>query len=270
MLGLLQYEFMRNALIVLILLACLIPMIGVVVVLKRLSTMGEALSHTSLAGVAIGLVAGVNPVVTAMLLSLVASLLIEAIRKRFPKYSEIAANIVLSAGIGLAAVFSGFVKNPADFNSFLFGSVVAVGRFEVWLVVLLSAAVILINLILYKELMSITLDEEAAALSGIPVRGINTLFTVMTAVTVSVAARTVGALMISSLVVVPVACSMVFARSYRQTMVLSVVFAEFFAIAGLFISVWLDLKPGGTIVLLGVLVLGLSLAVKKIWRPSNG
>lgn len=269
MIDIFQYGFMQNALIVLGLLAVTIPLIGVVVVLKRLSTMGEALSHTSLAGVAIGLVAGLNPVLTAMVISLISAFVIEIVRKSFPKYSEIAANVVLSAGIGLAAVFSGFVSNPADFNSFLFGSVVAISRSEVWLVGLLSGMVILIYLLFYKELMAIALDEESASLSGVPVGAVNALFTAITAVTISIAARTVGALMISSLIVIPVACAMLLAKSYRQTVWLSVAFAEFFSIAGLFLSVLLDLKPGGTIVLLGVLTLCCCLIIKPLRRRRH-
>ena len=192
-----------------------------------------------------------------------ASLAVEYIRRAFPRNAEIAANIVLSASIGVAAVFSGFIKNAASFNSFLFGSLITVDETDMWLVTGLSAAVILFSVILYKELQYVALDEEAAKLSGIPVRQLNSVFTVMTAITVSVAARTVGALMISSLLVIPVACSIMLARSYFHTMLMSICFALLFTISGLFISFYFDLKPGGVIVLIGTLTLFILLFIKN-------
>lgn len=251
----LQYDFMRRAFLVGILLAAIVPCVGVVVVLKRLSMIGDALSHTSLAGVAAGLMLGVNPVLGAVVLCTGSALSIEYIRKRMPRHAEMAIAIIMSAGIGLAGVLSGRVKGPANFGSFLFGSIVAIDDFEMGLVVLISGAVLLCFLLLYRELFFIALDERAAKLAGVPVGAVNFLFTILTAVTVSVAARTVGALIVSSLMVVPVACAMQLARSYRQTVVYSVGFAVAFMVAGLFAAYYLDLRPGGAVVLTGVLCL---------------
>ena len=258
-----QYVFIQRALIVCVLISVMVPLMGTTIVMKRLSIMGDALSHASLAGVALGLAAGINPLAAAVVISILASLAVEYIRSAFPRNAEIAANVVLSAGIGAAAVFSGFIKNAASFNSFLFGSLITVDETDMWLVTGLSVAVILFSVVLYKELMYTALDEEAAKLSGVPVKRLNSVFTVMTAVTVSVAARTVGALMISSLLVIPVACSILLARSYFKTMIFSICFALFFTLSGLFISFYFNLKPGGVIVLIGTAVLFLLLIIKK-------
>lgn len=258
----LQYEFMQKAFLVGILLAVIVPCIGMVVVLRRLSMTGDALSHTSLAGVALGLILGANPVLSASVACILAAFGIEFIRKRFPKYSEISIAIVMSAGVGLAGVLSGFVSNSANFNSFLFGSIVAITDFELWLVVGVSLLVILVFFLLYKELMYMAFDESAASLSGVPVRAINIVFTVLTALTVSVASRTVGALIISSLMVIPVTCGMQFGKSYKQTLVLSILFAVVFTVTGLTLSYYKGLKPGGTIVLTGVIFLLITFLVK--------
>ncbi len=264
MASILAYDFMRRAFIVGILLAVIIPCVGIVVVLKRLSMMGDALSHTSLAGVAAGLILGINPILGAVVACIAAALGIEAIRKKIPKFSEMSIAIVMSAGVGLAGILSGFVKNAANFNSFLFGSIVAISDFEMILVACISCIVLSAFIFLYKELFYIALDERAAHLAGIPVGAINFIFTILTAVTVSVAARTVGALIVSSLMVVPVACAMQLAKSYKQTVIYASCFAVFFTVSGLFISYYLKLKPGGTIVLLGVLCLLMILLLKKI------
>lgn len=264
--GILEYDFMRRAFIVGILLAIIIPCIGIIVVLKRLSMIGDALSHTSLAGVAAGLIFGINPILGAIVVTIIASFGIEAIRKKIPKYSEMSIAIIMSAGIGIAGVLSGFVTNSANFNSFLFGSIVAISDFEMFLVLLISFLVIISFILLYKELFYIALDERLARLSGVPVKKVNFVFTILTAITVSIAARTVGALIVSSIMVIPIACSMQFAKSYKQTLILSIIFANIFTIAGLFISYYLNLRPGATIVLIGVIVLMIILIVKRFFK----
>lgn len=265
----LQYDFMQRAFIVGILIAIITPCIGVIVVLKRLSMIGDSLSHNSLAGVAAGLAAGVNPVLGAVVFSIAAAFSIEKIRKSFPKYSEIAIAVIMSTGIGLAGILSGFVKNSASFNSFLFGSIVAISDFELYMVVALSVIVILAVIFLYKELFYITFDEEAARLAGIPIGAINFVFTLLTAITISISARTVGTLVVSSLMVLPVASAMQIAKSYKQTVFYSIIFAAVFTISGLFVSYYANFKPGGTIVLIGVLTLVIILLCKNIVNKTS-
>ena len=256
--------YLQKAFIAAFLISIIIPLIGTVIVLRRLSNIGEALSHTSLAGVAVGLVAGINPTVTAVILSVIASLIIEVVRKAYPKYSEISVNIVLSASIGIAAILSGFTGSAGNFNSFLFGSIVTVTNGEFALIILLSIFVIVSSIILYHSLFSITFDEENAGLSKLPTDFINLSFSVLTAVVVSLAAKTVGALIISSLIVIPVACAMLVAKSYKKCMIISVLFAVFFTMTGLTITLFVDLKPGGTMSIIAVLTLLILLPFSKI------
>lgn len=255
MLEMFEYAFMQKAFLVGILLAIIIPLIGVIVVLKRLSMIGDALSHTSLAGVALGLLLGIDPIVGAVVVCVVAAFSIEAIRKKLPRYAEISISIIMSVGIGLASVLTGFIEDGAAFNSFLFGSIVAITDTEVLLVVIVTVIVVATFLLLYKELMFITFDEQGAVLAGLPVKKINFVITLLTAITVSVAARSVGALIVSSLMVIPVACAMQVANSYKKTVIYSVLFAVLFTVVGLVLSYYFNLKPGGTIVLTGVVVL---------------
>ena len=262
--NMLSYAFMQRALIVAVLIGIMTPIIGVTIVLKRLSLVGDSLSHSSLAGVAAGLAFGFNPVVGAISFSLVAAFGIERIRKLFPKYAEIAIAIIMSTGIGLAGVLSGFVKNSANFSSFLFGSIVAISNFELMIVLILSGVVITALVLLYKELFYLTFDEESARLAGIPVRLINTVFTIMMALTISVSARTVGALVVSSLMVIPVALAMQVAKSYKQTLIIAVVSGVLFTLVGLTVSFYANLRPGATIVLVGVVSLVVTILVKNL------
>lgn len=258
-----EYSFMRKAFVVGILLAIIVPCIGIIVVLKRLSMIGDALSHSSLAGIAAGLIFNINPVLGAVIASLIAAFSIEIIRKKLPKYSEMSIAIIMSAGIGLAGVLSGFVKDSTAFNSFLFGSIVAITDFELFMVIGISILVIIAFILLYKELMYIAFDEEGARMVGIPIKTVDFIFTILTAFTVSIAARTVGALIVSSMMVVPVACAMKFGQSYKQTVLFSILFAVIFTIIGLVLSYYVGLKPGGTIVLTGIVFLILSMIIKR-------
>ena len=262
--SILQYGFMQIAFIVGILLALITPCIGITIVLKRMSMIGDALSHSSLAGVALGLILGINPVAGAVVTCIIAALGIEAIRKNIPRYSEVAISVVMSAGIGLAGILSGFVENGAGFNSFLFGSIVSISWGELALVVVISVLVLGAILFFYRELFYIGFDENAARISGVKVRNINFLFTILTALTVSVASRTVGTLIVSSMLVVPVACGMQMAKSYRGTLICGIIVAVSTTIAGLFLSYYAGLKPGGTIVLLEVVWFVVVMIVKNV------
>ncbi len=263
MLEMFEYAFMQRAFLVGILLAIIIPLIGVIVVLKRLSMIGDALSHTSLAGVALGLLLGIDPIVGAVVVCVMAAFSIEAIRKKIPRYAEISISIIMSVGIGLASVLTGFIEDGAAFNAFLFGSIVAITDTEVLLVLIVTVIVVATFMLLYKELMFITFDEQGAVLAGLPVKKINFVITLLTAITVSVAARSVGALIVSSLMVIPVACAMQVANSYKKTVIYSVLFAMLFTVVGLVLSYYFNLKPGGTIVLTGVIVLIPLMIIKK-------
>ena len=257
------YEFMQRAFIAAALIALIAPCIGITIVLKRLSAIGDAASHSALAGIALGLAVGINPVLGAVIFAVAAVLGIEAFRKRFSRYPEIATVIVMSAGIGLTAVISGFITDGSqNLNSFMFGSIVAISDFELYMTIILAVLVLIVSMLLYKEIFYITFDEQASGLAGVPVKSINLIVMVLTAVTVSVASRVVGALMISSLLVIPVAAAMLVAKSYKQTLVTAIVFAEAFTLIGLVMSFYLNLRPGGTIVLLGVVTLTVLMFVK--------
>lgn len=266
MANILQYDFMQRALLVGGALGIIVPLIGVIVTLKRLSMIGDALSHSSLAGVSMGLAFGFNPVLGAVIATLFASYGIESVRKRLPQYQEMSIAIILSLSIGLAGIFSGFIKNASGFNSFLFGSIVAISDMELYLV-LFSSIVIFICLLLFrKELFLIALDERTAYLLGVPVARVNLIFTILTAITVALASRTVGTLIISSIMVIPVASSMMIAKSYKETCIFSVIYALTAIFIGLVSSFYLDFKPGATIVMCSIIELLISYVYKKFRR----
>lgn len=258
-----EYSYMIKALIVGIAVSVIIPFMGIVVVNKKISVIGDALSHVSLAGVMLGLMTSTSPVLGAIFLCIIGSLFLEFVRTKFPGYQEMSSAILMSTGIGLASILSGFVKKSANFESYLFGSIIAIPEFDFYLILIVSAVVFILFTYLFKELMYISFDESSARLSGINVDRVNLIFMILIAVTISVSARTVGILIISSLMIIPVACAMQFKLGYLKTTILSSVFGVLFTILGLLISFYVGLKPGGTIVLIGVLFLIILLIFKR-------
>jgi zinc transport system permease protein len=256
MLDLLQYGFMQRALLAGVIIGLICPIIGIFIVLRRMSLIGDSLAHVALSGVAAGILADVYPMGMALLFSVVAALAIEKLRKTYEQYAELAVAIILSAGIGIAVVLISFAKNlNVDLFGYLFGSITTVLPEDLWLMILLGFFILLSIKLLYKELFYIAFDEEAARLTGIPVKWINVFFILLIATTITLSMRIVGVLLVSSLMVVPVSASFQMAKSFKQAVFLSVVISEVSVILGIFISYYLELASGGTIVLLSVFIL---------------
>lgn len=260
----LQYDFMQRAFIAGILISITCPIIGTFVVLRRLSMIGDTLSHASLAGIAAGMLGNFYPLWGAIIFSVAAAVGIEKLRKNFSQYAELSISIVLSASIGLAVLMISLADSfNADLMSFLFGSIIAVTSKDIILIAGIGLFIILSVWLLYKELLYITFDEEGAELAGMPTGTLNIFFTVLTALTIVVAMRVVGILMISSMLVVPVAASLQISKSFKSTMSYSVIFALLAVILGLSASYYFNLAPGGTIVVLSVMILLIVIGVKK-------
>jgi zinc transport system permease protein len=267
MLELLNYEFMQRAIAAGLLVAVICPLVGIFVVMRRLSMIGDTLSHASLAGIAAGMLGGFYPLWGALVFSLSAAIGVEQLRKRFPQYAELSISIVLSASIGLAAVLISLANSfNADLMSYLFGSIIAVNMLDIYTILALSVIIIISVWLLYKEFFYMTFDEEGAELAGIPVSALNIYFTVLTAMTIVVSMRVVGMLMVSSLMVVPVAAGLLISKSFKNTVFLSVAFAVISVIVGLLTSYYFDLAPGGSIVLTSVFILLAVIAVKRLFR----
>lgn len=248
-----------------IITALLASVIGVFVVLRRMSMIGDSLSHAALAGVAGGMLFGFYPFYGALIFSAVSAILIELTREAFKKYSEVALAVVMSGGMGLAVVLISIGKSfNEDLMSYLFGSLVAVSSKDVTVISIVGLFIIISMVLLHRELFSITFDEEAARVTGIPVRIINMYFTLMTALVVALSVRVVGALLISALMVIPAAVSLQLAKSFRSTFIISALVAVFSVITGLYSSFIFDLAPGGTIVLIASIILIIVLIAKGV------
>lgn len=262
----LSYDFMKRAFVVGIMLAIIIPMIGVIMINRRTSMIGDALSHTSLAGIGLGLILGQNPIWWSLIVCIIAAFAIEVIRKKFDEYGDMATAIIMSTGIGLAAIMSDFSPGGTSFESYMFGSITTLTRTDLYMAGGVSFAVIFISLYLYWALLYNSIDPIMARLAGVKTDLIGGVFTFLTAITVAISAKMVGALMVTSLMVIPVATSLMIGRSYKETYFLSIIFAIFSLLAGIILSYKYGIKTGGATVVVAVLGLILVSLVSFIYR----
>jgi len=275
--GILQYEFLQNAFFTGMIIGIVAPLIGVFIVVRRLSLIADALSHVTLAGIAFSLflekkfmpTSGLNPMYMGMAFSVAGSLFIEKLRSVYKHYQELAIPIILSSGIGIGVIFISLADGfNTDLFSYLFGSVSAVSRLDLWTILAISIIVIVLIVLLYKELFLLSFDEEHAKASGIATKSIHFIFIVMVALVIAGSMRIVGILLVSSLMTLPVAASIRIAKGFKQTILYSVLFGEASVLGGLILSYYMDLAPGGTIVMLAVVILAGTILFKKLSMRS--
>lgn len=282
--SLFQYEFLQNAFITGIIIGVIAPLLGVFIVVRRLALIADALSHVTLAGIAASLLIGsvwtpftlVNPLYGGMTFSVIGALLIEKLRTVYKHYEELAIPIIMSFGVGLAVIFISMTDGfNTDLFGYLFGSVSAVSRGDLLLIIGISILVLITIFILYKELFALSFDEEHGKTLGLPAKSIHLAFIIIVALVIAISMRIVGILLVSSLMTLPVAASIRIAKSFKQTIIFSILFGEISVIGGLISAFYLDLAPGGTIVVIAVLILLATIFYKKYrssfrGKPLNG
>lgn len=259
-----NYSFMQNAIFVSIFISILCPCIGIFLVLRRYSMIGDTLSHASLAGITIGLATNQNPILGAFIFTSICGALIELLRSYFKKYTDLILTIVLSLSVGTAITIISSGKLHANADSFMFGSILTVTRFDMIMVVILSAISVLTLILLYHQMIYIAYDEEAAKVAGVKVRLINYVFSILVASAISVSIRIVGVLVLSSMIALPVATALQLGKGFKLTLIFSIVFSVVDIMLGLFVSYYLNVAPGGFTALISVAVLVLVLIVKKL------
>ena len=261
---LLGYPFLQRAFLAALLVALLCGVLGVYVVLRGLAMLGDGLAHISFAGVALGLVAGVYPLGLALVVAVAGALVIQLLRSREVVRADTAVGILFTAGLAMGILVVSRGRGGVDVSSYLFGNLLAVTTADLVLVSVLAALLLGLFFAFQKELLYVTFSEEAARLSGLPVGALNTLFTVATAVSVVVAARIVGVLLVSALLVVPAAAALQRTRSFRGTLVASVAFGAGSVVLGTLAALQYDAATGASIALAGTLLFAGAVA----WRAA--
>lgn len=264
--SILTEPFFQKALIGGVLIGLTAPLIGVFLVLRRLSMIGDTLAHVSIAGIALGFLLNLYPLGVGLVFAVLASFAVEKLRKAYKTYAELSIAIIMSGGIALATFLFTLGKNfNMNITSYFFGSIYTLDTIDVWMVLAVCLLVLIVISLLFKELFLMFFDEEAANVSGLPIRFYNMLITLLTALVISVAIKLVGALLVSALLTIPVACSLIIAKSFKHSVFLAVLFSEVSVIVGLVCAALFDFAPGATVVLaLIIILMGLLLVKRRI------
>ncbi|MBU3895928.1 metal ABC transporter permease [Patescibacteria group bacterium] len=261
MINIFEYSFIIRGLEAGLIVAIIAPLVGIFLVLKRYSLIADTLAHVSFAGIAIGLLTGINPIFTALGATIIAALGIEKLAKKV--YGESALAIFLSGGLALAVVILSFGRGfNANLFKYLFGSIATVTRQDIYIIMGLAVFTALILAVLYKKLVYISFDQESAQVSGLKVEKINAVLIILSALVVSLAIPIVGVLLISALVVIPVVSALQLKKSFIHTLLYAELISVFSVISGIFVSFYLNLSAGGTIVLIMIAIF-ISLSLKK-------
>ncbi|MFH9468394.1 metal ABC transporter permease [Streptomyces clavifer] len=248
--------FMQRALVAAVLVGITAPAIGIYLVQRRQALMGDGIGHIAMTGVGLGFLLSTNPIWMATLVAVVGSVVMELIRWYGHTRGDIALAMLFYGGMagGVMLINLSGTGSNANLTSYLFGSLSTVSEEDVTAIVVLAAFVMLVTLALRRQLFAVSQDEEFARVTGLPVRVLNLLVAVTAAVTVTVAMRVVGLLLVSALMVVPVAAAQQIAKSFKVTFVLAVAIGTAATLAGTVTSYYQDVPPGATIVLLAIAV----------------
>lgn len=254
----LQPAFMQRALVAAVLVGLAAPAVGTYLVQRRLALLGDGIGHVALTGVAVGFLLGGGDdrwaVPGAVVVSLIGAVTIEVVRTRGRTSGDVALALLFYGGIAGGVVLIGISSGGTNANllGYLFGSLTTVDVENLWWIAGLAALVMVLGLGLRRALFAVCHDEEFARVSGLPVPVLNVILAVTAALTVTVAMRVVGLLLVSALMVVPVATAQQVSRSFRTTMLTAMGIGVAVALGGVVVSYYADLAPGATIVLMGI------------------
>ena len=250
-----ESEFMRLAFGAGAIVGVLAPAVGFFLVQRRQSLVGDGIGHVAFAGVAAGILLDVSPVLTALVFAVVGGIAIELLRSRGGAAGDQALALVFYTGIALGVVL---VAQAGALNvnlfQYLFGSILTITRSDLALIAALGAVGIATIALLYRAFAAVIVDEEGARVAGVPIGSLNVALAALAAVTVALSMRVVGILLVAALMVLPVSAAGRLAWSMRSTLVFSMAIGLGSALAGLTVSYYADLPPGGTIVLVAATV----------------
>jgi len=264
-LDLLNYEFIQRAYLAGSFIAALCAMLGLILVLRKLSLIGDGLSHVSFGAIALGLFFGFYPFYVAVPIVILASYLILKLTEKAKIYGDAAIGIVSSVGIASGVILASLSKGfNVDLFSYLFGNILAISNQEVYLAITLSLIVLGTIIFLYQDLFSTTFDEEYAKVSGIKTERINLIIMILTAVTVVLAIKVVGIMLVSALLILPAVTALQIVKGFKAAMISALIISVLSVLIGITVSFYADIPAGATIVMINFVLFVLAFLVNKL------
>jgi zinc transport system permease protein len=264
-LNFINYAFIQRAYLSGSLIAILCATLGLFLVLRKLSLIGDGLSHVSFGAIALGLFLGIYPIYAAIPIVIAASFVVLVITEKAKVYGDAAIGIISSVGIAagviLASLSHGF---NVDLFSYLFGNILAISTQEVYLSVGLSLVVLITIFLLYNDLFSATFDEEYSKITGVKTKRLNAILMCLTSITVVLAIKVVGIMLVSAFLILPAVTALQIAKGFKSAMAIASLAAVFSVLAGITISFYTDLPAGATVVLINFALFIIALMSKKL------
>jgi len=268
---LLELGFMRQALVAAVLVGLAAPLVGAFLVQRRMSLIGDGIGHVALAGVAVGILTGSMPVLTALVAAVAAAVGVELIRAAGRTSGDIALAVMFYGGIALGVVLisKSSARSPANLTGYLFGAILTTSRSDIAVFAVLAVVVVGVTWVLRRRFFAVANDEEYARAAGMPVMGYNVALSVLTAVTVVVSMRVVGLLLITALMIIPNATAQLVSRSFRSTLLWAAAIGILSSVGGVVVSFYAATPSGGTIVLLAIATFLVASVVSGLVRRAR-
>ncbi|HFU4026258.1 TPA: metal ABC transporter permease [Streptococcus suis] len=251
-LSFLNYDFTQRAFLAIIAMSLFSPILGVFLILRRQSLMSDTLSHVSLAGVAFGLVLGISPTISTMLVVIVAAVFLEYLRTIYKHFMEIGTAILMSTGLAISLIVmnqSGG-KSSLSLEQYLFGSIVTISQEQVWALFGIAAVVLVLALLFLRPMYILTFDEDTAFVDGLPVRAMSIAFNVVTGVAIALMIPAAGALLVSTIMVLPASIALRIGKNFRTVIGIGMSIGFVGMVLGLFVSYYAETPASASITLI--------------------
>ncbi|MGT2888581.1 metal ABC transporter permease [Streptococcus didelphis] len=252
MLDILSYDFMQRAILAVIAISLFAPILGIFLILRRQSLMSDTLSHVSLAGVAFGVVLGVNPTWTTLLVVVIAAVVLEYLRVVYKHYMEISTAILMSMGLAVSLIVmsKSHSSSNVSLEQYLFGSIVTISMQQVIALFVIALIVLVLTLLFIRPMYILTFDEDTAFVDGLPVRLMSVLFNVVTGVAIALTIPAAGALLVSTIMVLPASIAMKLGKNFTSVIVIGIIIGFIGMLSGIFLSYFWETPASATITII--------------------
>ena len=268
MLNLFSYDFMQRAFLAVIAMSLFSPILGTFLILRRQSLMSDTLSHVSLAGVAFGLVLGLSPTFTTVVVVIIAAVFLEYLRTIYKNFMEIGTAILMSTGLAISLIVmsKGKSSSSMSLDQYLFGSIVTISREQVVSLFVIAAVVLVLTFLFIRPMYILTFDEDTAFVDGLPVRTMSILFNIVTGVAIALMIPAAGALLVTTIMVLQASIALRIGKNFKSVILLTNVIGFFGMIAGLYISYYAETPASASITIIFVSLFLLVNLVKKFMK----
>lgn len=256
MMDILAYDFMQRALLAVAAMSIFAPILGIFLILRRQSLMSDTLSHVSLSGVAVGVVLGVSPTWTTIIVVVIAAIVLEYLRTVYKHYMEISTAILMSMGLALSLIIMSKADNSSSLSldQYLFGSVITISQEQVIALFLIAATIVLLTFLFIRPMYILTFDEDTAFVDGLPVRAMSIAFNIVTGVAIALMIPAAGALLVSTIMVLPASIAMRLGQSFKAVIFIGMLISVIAMIGGIFLSYWAETPASATITMILIIL----------------